>query len=200
LNDLKGVNIYATSPLKYNDHNVLPVPLTLEKEGSVITTFGKKKLSGNVEPPSGAKSIDDILNMLSDGQGIGKSPVASEPKIDVLSRAQRLADRAIPKKKGMRLIGEKIAFSFLGFFEPESLKINPIDAVELGITANDMATVTSKHGSTDLMVRLTEDVAKGIVAVAAETPAVKGLFAYEFDPDTNNVNFIPTEVKICRKE
>ncbi|MGB7055790.1 MAG: molybdopterin dinucleotide binding domain-containing protein [bacterium] len=200
LDNLRGVNIYATSPLKYNDHNVLPVPLTLEKEGSVITTFGKKKLSGNIEPPSGAKSIDDILNMLSDGQSTGKAPVAFEPKIDVQNRAQRLADRAIPKKKGMRLIGEKIAFSFLGFFEPEALKINPIDAVELGITANDMASVTSKHGSADLMVKLSEDVGKGIVAVAAETPVVKGLFAYEFDADTNNVNFIPTEVKICRKE
>lgn len=200
LGDLKAVNIYATSPLKYNDHNVLPVPLTLEKEGSIITTFGKKKLSGNIEPSSGAKSIDEILNMLSAEHGTGKAPVVSEPKIDVKNRAQRLAERAIPKKKGMRLIGEKIAYSFLGFFEPEALKINPIDAVELGITANDIASVTTKHGSADLMVKLTRDVGRGIVAVAAETPAVKGLFTYEFDPDTNNVNFIPTEVKICRKE
>jgi hypothetical protein len=199
-NDLKPANIYATSPIKYSDHNVLPVPLTLEKEGSVITTFGKRKLSANVEPPSGARAIDTILEMLSDEQGVAKPTAAPEAKIDISKRVQGLAERVVSKKKGMRLIGEKISYNFLGLFEPEALKISPSDAAEAGLTANDTATVTTKHGSVDLMVKLTEDVGKGIVAVAAETPAVKGLFAYEVDPDTKNLNFIPTEVKICRKE
>jgi hypothetical protein len=198
--DLRPANIYATSPIKYSDYNVLPVPLTLEKEGSVTTTFGKRKLAGSVEPPSGARAIESILEMLSDEQGVVKPAAASEAKIDISKRAQGLAERVVPKKKGLRLIGEKISYNFLGFLEPEALKINPSDAAELGIAANDAATVTTKHGSVDLMVKLTEEVGKGIVSVAAETPAVKGLFAYEVDPDTKNLNFIPTEVKICRKE
>jgi formylmethanofuran dehydrogenase subunit D len=198
--DLKAANIYATSPIKYSDHNVLPVPLTLEKEGSVITTFGKRKLSANIEPPSGAMSINSILEMLSDEKGVAKPIAAPETKVNVLKRAQGLAERVLSRKKGMRLIGEKISYNFLGFYEPEALKINPGDAAEFGIRANDTATVTTKHGSVDLMVKLTDDVGKGIVAVAAETPAVKGLFAYEVDPDTKSFNFIPTEVKICRKE
>jgi len=200
LADLKTVSIYATSPLKYNDHNVLPVPLTLEKEGTVLTTFGKKKLSGSIEPPSGARSIDDILNMLSDGRSEAKLPAAPKSKIDVVDRVRKLAERTIPRKKNMRLIGEKIAYSFLGLFEPERLKINPIDAAELGITVNDTASVSSKHGSADLAVKLTTDVSQGIVAVSAETPGVKGLFEYEIDTELGSVNFIPTEVKICRKE
>jgi hypothetical protein len=198
--ELKAANIYATSPLKFNDHNVLPVPLTLEKEGTVLTTFGKKKLSGSIEPPSGARSIVDLLSMLAEERGSAKASAAPGLKIDVLGRVQKLAERAAGKKKGVLLIGEKVAYSFLGFFEPEALKMNPADAAEFSIAANDIATVTTKHGSADLWVRLTEDVGPGIVAVAAETPAVKGLFTYEFDPDTNSVNFIPTEVKICRKE
>ena len=198
--NLKPAHIYATSPIKYSDHNVLPVPLTIEKEGSVITTFGKKKLTAGVELPSGAKDIYSILEMLSDEQGVAKPIAAPEAKIDATKRAQGLAERVVSKKKGMRLIGEKISYNFLGFFEPETLKINPADAAEIGMTANDTATLTTKHGSADLMVKLTEDVGEGIVAVPAETPAVKGLFAYEVDPDTKNLNFIPTEVKICRKE
>ena len=198
--DLRAATIYATSPLKFSDHNVLPVPLTLEKDGTVLTTFGKKKLAGSIDPPSGAKSIDEILGMLSDERAGTKPTASAGPKIDVSARAKNLAERVVPKKKGMRLIGEKIAYSFLGFFEPEALKINPADALELGIKAHDTAVVTSKHGSVDLAVKLTEDVDQGIAAVAAETPAVKGLFSYEFDPDTHSVNFVPTEVKICRKE
>ena len=198
--DLKSANIYATSPIKYSDHNVLPVPLALEKGGSVITTFGKRKLSGSVEPPSGARTIDSILEMLSDEQGVGRPTAKAETKINVSKRVQSLAERMVSKPKGIRLIGEKISYNFLGLFEPEALKMNPSDAAELGITANDAATVSTEHGSVDLMVKLTDDVSKGIVAVPAETPAVKGLFAYEVDPDTKNFNFIPTEVKICRKE
>jgi hypothetical protein len=198
--DLKAVSIYATSPIKYGDYNVLPVPITLEKEGTVVTTFGKKKLSGNIEPPSGAKSIGDILSMLSDGRADAKPSAAPKPKVDVVDRARRLAERALPKKKNMRLIGEKVAYSFLGLFEPETLKINPRDAAELGIAVSDTASVSSKHGSADLAVKLTTDVGEGIVAVAAETPTVRGLFDYEYDIDTKGVNFIPTEVKICRKE
>jgi hypothetical protein len=200
LGDLKAVSIYATSPLKYNDHSVLPVPLALEKGGTVVTTFGKKKLTASIEPPSGAKSIDEILNMLSDARGEVKIPAVSKSKVDVRSRVQKLAERVIPGKKNIRLIGEKIAFSFLGLFEPERLKINPHDAAALGIRVNDTASVSSKHGSTDLAVKLTTDVDEGIVAVAAETPAVRGLFDYEYDVETKNVNFLPTEVKICRKE
>ena len=198
--DLKAVNIYATSVVKYNDHDLLPVPLALEKHGSVVTTFGNKKLSGNIEPPSGAKSIDDILSMLAENHGEGKALARNDPKIDSQNRAQRLAEVAGLSKKRMRLIGEKIAYNFMGFLEPEILKINPMDAAELGITAHDTASVSSKQGSVDLAVKLTRDVDKGVVAVAAETPAVRGLFDFEYDNDTNTLNFVPTEVKICRKE
>lgn len=200
LADLKAVNIYATSPLKHKGQNVLPVPLTLEKEGTVVTTFGKRKLSGGIEPPSGSKSIDDILNLLSGERGEVKPSAVSRPKVDVLGRARRLAERTTPRKRNIRLIGEKIAYSFLGLFEPEMLKINPSDAVELGITGNDTVSVSSKHGSADLAVKLTSEVGEGIVAVAAETPTVRGLFDYEYDIETKGVNFVPTEVHICRKE
>ncbi len=198
--DLRALNIYATATLKYDGYNALPVPLNLEKDGTIITTFGKKNLGGNIEPPSGTKSINEILSLLSDGRGKGEALRPPEKKVDVAERVRRLAEVSVTKKKNLRLVGEKVAYNFLGFFEGEALKMNPRDAAELGITVNDYASVTSKHGSVDLPVKLTEDVGKGIVAVPAETPSVKGLFEYLIDSGDNTINFIPTEVKICRKE
>ncbi|UCG30137.1 MAG: hypothetical protein JSV53_11670 [candidate division WOR-3 bacterium] len=196
---LKGLNIYATSTLKHTDHTLLPVPLSLEKEGTVVTTFGKRKLTGNIEPPSGAKSVEAILSMLSSGSSTGKMPHAVEKKIDVKERARRIAEITETKKKSFKLVGEKVAYNFLGFLEGEILKINPYDATELGIGADDIVTIKSKYDAADLPVRITEDVDQGLLAAPAETPAVRGLFEYEIDSELQAVNFIPTEVKICRK-
>ena len=198
--DLKNLDIYATSTLKHKGYTMLPVPLTIEKEGTVVTSFGKKKLTGGIEPPSGTKSIEDILGLLSNGFGKGRQLRAPERKLDIKERAQRISESSMAKKRSLRLIGEKIAFNFLGFFESESLKMNPADAMELGIAANDIVSVSSKHGTEHLPVKITEDVSQGIVAVPAESPGVRGLFEYEIDTELGSVNFIPTEVKICRKE
>jgi hypothetical protein len=197
---LKGVNIYATSTLKHSGYTMLPVPLGLEKEGTLVTTFGKKKLTGNIEPPSGAKSVETILSMLSSGSGKGKLPHPVANKLDIKARAKRIVEMSEAKKKSFKLVGEKVAYNFLGFLDKETLKVNPLDAAELGIGVNDMTSVTSKYGSADLPVKITEDVSRGVVASAAETPIVRGLFEYNIDTELNTVNFIPTEVKICRKE
>jgi hypothetical protein len=198
--ELRTLNIFSTSTLKYNGHTVLPVPLNLEKKGTVVTTFGKKNLSGGIEPPSGTRSIDEIMGMLAKGYGKGEALRPPEKKIDVKEKARKLTEKVISKKKSLRLVGEKIAYNFLGLLEVETLRMNPRDGAELGVAANDLATVTSKFGSVDLPVKLTEDVGKGIVAVPAETPSVKGLFEYRIDSGDNTINFIPTEVTVCRKE
>ena len=197
---MKGSNIFATSTLKHGGYTMLPVPLGLEKEGTLVTTFGKKKLPGGIEPPSGAKSIEALLSTLSSGYGKGKVPQPAGRKLDINTRAQRVAQLTETKKKSYKLVGEKVAYNFLGFLEGEALKINPLDAAELGIGVHDVASITSKQGSTDLPVKITEDVGQGVVAVAAETPSVRGLFEFEIDNELSAINFIPTEVKICRKE
>ena len=104
------------------------------------------------------------------------------------------------KKKTLKLVGEKLAYNFLGLLEGEALKIDPVDAEEFGIHSQDIVTVKSKHGFVDLPAKITEDVAPGVVAVPAETPGVRELFDYELDSELDAINFVPTEVKICRKE
>ncbi len=124
-----------------------------------------------------------------------------ELKINIKERAKKLVERCTTpktkKKKIFKLIGEKIAYNFLGFFEKEILKLNLQDAKELGIKQNDVISIKSKHGSIELAAKLTNDVEKGVVSIPVETPEVKSLF--EFEIDNNIVNFIPTEVEIWRK-
>jgi len=200
LKGLKALNIYATSPIKRNGYTTLPVALNLEKQGSIITTFGKKTLSGAIKPASGAKIISEILTLMKKISGKGQSLQAPDVKIDTRERIGRLAEKISTqrKKKTFTLLGEKIAYNFLGFFEKEAVKMNPLDAAKLGIKPQDTVSMKSKHGLVNLGAKLTTDVGEGVVTVPAETPDTKGLFDFEIDEDV--INFIPTEVELWRKE
>ncbi|KPJ71156.1 hypothetical protein AMJ52_08955 [candidate division TA06 bacterium DG_78] len=197
--NLKAVDMVSTSPLKFNTFTTLPGALNLEKSGTIFTTFGKKHIPGTITPASGVRTVDEILTLVSEVRGTGKSLKAPEMKIDTMERARKLIERSIQakKKRSLTLIGEKIAYNFLGLFEKERMKMNPMDAHELGLLENDVVSVTSKDGEVDIVVKLTTDVAQGIVAVPPETPDIKGLF--DFEIDSGVVNFIPTEVELCRK-
>jgi len=196
---LKGVNMYVTSPIKQNGYTTLPVALNLEKQGSLLTSFGKKKLEQAVTPASGARTVAEILSHISDGAGQEKPFSAPSITVDVKAQAASLAQKArMSKKKTLTLLGEKIAYDFLGLLDDPVLKVNPADAHELGIRQSDTVAVKSKHGETALKAKLTNDTAPGVVVVPAENPDVRGVFDYEIMNDI--VCFIPTEVQLWRKE
>lgn len=196
---LRGVSIFATAPIKHKDHTVLPIALNLEKQGTILTNRGEQALSGDINPASGARMVNEILDLVKQTK-IGDGAVAlPEVKVDLAERAKKIVARTKTpkKKKTLRLLGEKIAYSFLGLFEEEKLKINPLDAEASGIKPTDTVSLKSKHGEADFRIRLTTDVDPGIAAIAAETPEVKGLFEYEVADSM--VNFVPTNVEIWRK-
>lgn len=196
---LKGVNVCATSPLKQSGYTTLPVALNLEKQGSVLTTFGRKTLYG-ITPASGARTVNEILDFIAKGTK-QTEPFAVPPiEVDVKTQAQALAQRAhvSKKKKTFMLMGEKIAYNFLGLLENPMLKLHPVDARKLGLQQNDEVTIKSKHGQVVLKAKLTEDTVQGVVVVPAENPDVKGIF--DFDVNNKVVCFIPTEVQLWRKE
>lgn len=197
--ELKGLTIYATSTLKYDGFAMLPAALNLEKEGTVRTTFGKKNLSGNLKPPSGAKTVAEIISLFEETSQKTENLPEMELKIDIKERFEKLSEKIeTKKKKTFTLLGEKIAYNFLGFYEEEMLKINPADAKELGIKPKDIVTLESKHQQVNLPVKLTKDVSPGMVALPAETVETKGIF--DFEVDQGIINFLPTEVRLWRKE
>jgi len=196
---LKGVSIYATSPIKYKYHTVLPVALNLEKQGTILTNRGQQALSGTISPASGARMIGEILGLLKSTKPDKTALTVPKSRIDVTERAKNILakTKAPKKKKTLKLIGEKIAYDFLGLFGDGKIKINPLDAEALGLKPTDIAVLNSKHGKAEFLIKLTAEVDPGIAAIAAETPEAKGLFDY--DLTDNIVNFIPTEVEIWRK-
>jgi hypothetical protein len=198
-NILKSVKVYATSPIKQNKYTVLPIALNLEKHGTILTNRGKQALSGMIAPASGARTVDEILSMVG-STGPDKN-VLTVPgsKVNVSERAKNIAAKSkkSKNKKTVMLVGEKIAYNFLGLFGDEKAKINPLDAETLGIRANDLVSMRSKYAKVDFSAKLTTDVDPGVVVIAPETPEARGLFEYELND--NIVTFIPTEVEIWRK-
>jgi hypothetical protein len=196
---LKKVNIYATSPIKHKYHTILPVALNLEKQGTILTNRGQQGLSGTINPASGARMIEEILGLMKPAKADKNALSAPISRIDMTERAKNIVEKTkVPKKKKtLKLIGEKIAYNFLGLFGEGKIKINPLDAETLGIKPTDIAVLNSKQGRAEFSIKLTTDVDPGIAVIAAETPEAKGLFDY--DLTDNIVNFIPTEVEIWRK-
>ncbi len=198
--ELKYKEIYATSPLKQNDFYTIPFALNLEKNGMIMTNFGKKKLNSGIRPASGARNVEEILEMLEIKKN-GKADIKrSEVKIDRNTRIAALSEKvkATLKKKSKLLVGEKIAFNFMGIFEAEIAKVNPDDAHENGLHDHDIITIESKCGKSELEVKITHSLPVGIVSVPTETAATRGLFDYEIVD--GSIYFIPTEVQLWRKE
>ena len=198
LKGTKGLEVYATSTLKFDQMDGLPAALNLEKAGTFLTTFGRAKLNGEIRPTSGTMDIMTLLNMF--GETASKVVLLKAPKlkIELGARAGALVQRVMKKTKGYQLLGEKVAFNFMGFFERPQLKVNPKDGEELKIHTGDQVFVQSKHGRAELAVKLSADVPQGVVSIPAETPDVRGLFDFEIHQEL--VNFVPTEVRIWKKE
>lgn len=199
--NMKNVDVYAASPLKFDSGTVLPAALNLEKSGTVMTTFGPRKLTGAVDPASGARTVGEMLSVFGAKIEKARAPAVRKPELDTGARVSRLLEMSGRMKKDrFRLIGEKVAFYYLTILDHETLKMNPADASELTLRHGDMVAVESKRGSHRLRVALTSDVDPGVVAVPAESPEVRGLFDYVIEEESQTISFVPTEVKICREE
>ncbi len=196
--DFSGVKVYATSTLLFKDFIQFPAALNMEKSGTILTISGRKIIGGEIKPASGTKDIRGLLNILDTGIEDAKIE-HKESKINIKDGAKRIADYSVEKKEGyLRLFGEKTAYYYLGLLDEPILKINSLDAGELGIKQNDFVNVESKCGRVKLKVKITNEVPKGVVSTQPETPDVRGLFEYEIVDDI--VNFIPTEVRIWQEE
>ncbi|MCX7994569.1 MAG: hypothetical protein N3A65_02185 [candidate division WOR-3 bacterium] len=195
LREISNLNIYSTSTIRFKDCVQLPFALNMEKSGSVMTMWGVKKLYGEIQPPSGAKTISEIFKILEVEIADTKSD-EWKLKIDLKEGIQRIRERV--KKRGLTLFGEKISFYYLGLLEKPVLKMNPLDAYEMGLNENGLATIESRMGVARLPVKITNAVPQGAIFTQPETPEVRRLFEYEIVDDL--VNFIPTEVKVWQEE
>jgi len=195
---LRGVEIIATATLKFKGGMVLPTLLNLEKSGTILTTFGERKIDGGVGTTSGAKDIIDILSLYTEVDNKKREYVPLKLKVDVHERINKIIEDSKKRgKKAFTLIGEKNAFNFLGFWEQEKIKVNSSDANELGLRPDDVVIVESESAKGEFNIEMNAAMPRGLLSISAETPVSKGLF--DFRLDQGMVIFMPTEVKIWRK-
>jgi hypothetical protein len=198
--ELKGVHLVIATPWRVGSCTAVPLALNIEKPGTVTTIFGEKIINGAVPAPSGARTVFELLPLSGKAGSVEKKFAAAPAramnlKVKIEQAAERSRSR---KKKGYRLVGEKLAYSFGALYEPEALKINPEDALTLRVRDGDMVVVASAQSQQALPARISHDTDPGVVAVPAETGLTRGLFDYWIDEQT--VRFMPTEVRIWRKE
>ncbi|HEX7319613.1 MAG TPA: molybdopterin dinucleotide binding domain-containing protein [bacterium] len=198
--ELKGVHLVAATPWRVGSCTAMPLALNIEKAGTVTTIFGEKTISGAVLAPSGVRTILELLPLPGNTSPAEKKSAAA-PRLaaNLKARVGQAVERSRQrKKKSYRLVGEKLAFCFGAFFEPEMLKINPEDAAALRVKDGETVVVESAQSRQSLPAKISHDTDPGVIAVPAETSLTRGLFDYWIDEQT--VRFMPTAVKIWRKE
>lgn len=196
--DFANIKVYSTSTLRFNNFVQLPFALNMEKEGTIMTTFGKKSLGGNISAASGAKNIIQLFDLLGLETGDSRIAPAEVEAIDTKEGVKRIVEKIKNNSGVLMLFGEKVSYHYLGLLEKPILKINPLDAQKYGIKAGDAVMVESKNNRVKMQVKITSDIPHGILFTQPETPEVRGLFDYEVFNDY--LYFVPTGVKIWQEE
>jgi len=208
---LKSIELVATAVLKprksdpdcislnWEKVTFLPGALNLEKTGTARTSFGSRVYPAGVPAASGAQDVNQILARFGavDNQAQDLRPVDFQAAIP--ERVEKLKQKFSHQKKDRYLmVGDKAAFNFMAFWEPERLKINPADARRIGIKAGETVHVRSKNGEAEFPAEISDLIPSGVIAAPVETGKTKSLFDLEIEQGF--VNFPPTEVELWRKE
>ncbi len=197
--DFSNIKIYSTSALRFNNYVQLPAALNMEKEGTILTTFGKKTLAGSVSAVSGAKNIIQLFDLLGVETGGSISEPVNAKRIDIKDGLKRMTEKITQNRDGeFVLFGEKVSYYYLGLLEKPVLKINPLDAQKYGIKSGETVYVESKNNKVKMPVKITSDIPQGTLFTQAETPEICGLFDYEIFDDY--LYFNPTGVRVWQEE
>jgi hypothetical protein len=208
---LKNIELVATAVLKpqksdpdYKLQNwekitMLPAALNLEKTGTVETSFGPRPQPAGIPAASGALDVTQVLGRFGTVDVQAQSMRPADFSVAVAGRIENLKQKILNSKKGRYvLVGDKSAFNFMAFWEPERLRINPLEARQIGIGNGETVRIRTKNGEAEFPAELSDLVPTGVLAVPIETGRTK--FLFDFEIEQGFVNFPPTEAELCRKE
>jgi anaerobic selenocysteine-containing dehydrogenase len=205
----------------------LPVPLDLEKEGTVRTLWGNATLSATADPASGSKTIAEIVSGL-----IGQVPMREELPITppapaiptklITDRARQILKAGAAPAEGedypFVLLAEKPAYGFRGIFRAEATRREATrreatrrDAGFVAMSPEDLrARELPDHGlvrletmsgkKAVLRTRRSEQVARGTLLVDVNDRVAWTLFDLEIDKGNGMAIIPPTRVKLWRNE
>lgn len=186
---------------------VMPMASELEKKGTINTLFGKKELSASVPRISGTLSAGQYIDRIS-GSPLAKTVewglnYDAIEDFDVESRAKALIDMAGQKpRKGMKylLLGSGSAIGFLSLFENEDwVKLNPLDALSLGVKDGDSVGIETEQGEIALKALISEGITQGTALVSANYQPSLACFELGSDSVTGEGFLKPTWSRLWKK-
>ncbi|MDI6839651.1 MAG: hypothetical protein QMD71_02155 [bacterium] len=218
---LKKLNLLVSTATFYpDDKNIkdlpglfLPAALNLEKFGTISTVLGNRKICPVIEPMSGTKTVESIVNSLAtelsikltgEPQNPYKKEIEVSKILNSLNRIPPFSERKKPDK--LYLIGEKPAYGFRGLFESNwkepqevipQVKVNPVNAEKLRVKEKDtiiLKSNTKKMGP--LKVNISNRVPTGVSVIPTELPETRSIF--ELIVDDGICSFPPVEVTLDR--
>lgn len=170
----------------------LPIPLDLEKSGTVNTLWLRQNQKPLANMIKGTKLTADIIDSIMPNASsktkpklIFKSNVNIE---DVVNRAinfintYQTADELI-------LLGEESAFGYLGIFEDNAdvLKINPLTAQKLNVRPDDSVILNTAHKEKSFKVKIVNYLKENTLAISVNTPKHRNLFPMRMDKLTDEI-------------
>jgi hypothetical protein len=212
-------------PTKPESGWVLPVPMNLEKSGTVSTIWGTASLNPVQPAASGTKTIPEII------AGIAGMPVSGEPVPDNLPRLRvptkavtdqgramlrnadcelRTAEFRNPQSEirnddeyPFTILAEKPAYDFRGVFCPglRPLLVAPADAAELGIEDDTSVRIETESGKkASLPARISDRVSSKTLLVNGNCADARALWGMTIDKATGMVTIPPVRGKLWRSE
>ncbi|MBN2380412.1 hypothetical protein JXM67_11490 [candidate division WOR-3 bacterium] len=207
---LRKIDFVAAGSMFFPDDRfelelVLPLVSAVEKEGTISTLFGKEKLEASIPRISGTLTSGEYLSRL-DAKAVSKGnlrevyDLQGEEALD--ERSQALMSLKLNRSKGEShlLVGSKPGIGFLSIFETEDwLVLNPQDAAELGVKANDDIGVETINADTVLKVKISPDIPSEVAVVSVNHIPSLALLELETDSMLGEGIIKPTWSKVWKK-
>jgi hypothetical protein len=191
---------------------VLPVPMNLEKSGTVNTVWGAARLNAGAAPVSGSRTVPEIIDGLLSVPVSGEAMPSSPARLRVPSKLVTDQGRALLQARDggsgspnypFMLLAERPAYGFRGVFENPApvLLMARDDAEELGFTDTDRIRVeTAAGGKVELGLALTDRLKPGTVLVNDNPANARALFPAGIDRLTGAVAIPPVRARLWRSE
>ncbi len=191
---------------------VLPVPSELEKEGALVTLWGRMECHSVAKPVSGSKPVKEIVAQLgvtkevtfpAGGKVMGLADVIKGIGLALEKQGGTAgaSARSSEDKSRMVLVGRKEAIGVAGFFDPEGeVVVHPVDARKLQVKDGDLLGLRTKTGEGRFKVRVMLITAEGVLSIGVNVHNNRRLFPVEFDPEFGNAKIPPTEVEVWQAQ
>ncbi|MEO0098419.1 MAG: hypothetical protein ABIK94_02370 [candidate division WOR-3 bacterium] len=189
--------------LNFDEGNslLLPIPHLIEKEGEILTFWGKFFKPG-LPPYSGTKGIEEVIGEIKKNFGEAWERIEERKTVVTKKEAEGFLEGGFSpsgENGELWLLNDEKAIEYRGFFDKgEEIKISPEDAVKMGIKEKDWVLVGEEK--VRLQVKIKEGIFPGFAYVSLANFKVRRLFEMIIDRRLREIILRPAFAKIWKEK